>query len=41
MERTFAMLDHDVRTEEDQLLPRMQHVDDGTGGCAYSAGRGS
>ena len=24
MERTFAVLDHDVRTEEDELLPRLQ-----------------
>src|SRR4051812_32522938 len=26
MERTFAVLDHDVRTEEDELLPRMQEL---------------
>jgi hemerythrin superfamily protein len=26
MERTFAVLDHDVRTEEDELLPRLQQV---------------
>jgi len=26
MERTFAVLDHDVRTEEDELLPRMQQL---------------
>ena len=24
MEHTFAVLDHDVRTEEDELLPRLQ-----------------
>jgi hemerythrin superfamily protein len=26
MERTFAVLDHDVRTEEDELLPRLQQL---------------
>jgi len=26
MERTFEVLDHDVRTEEDELLPRMQQL---------------
>jgi hemerythrin superfamily protein len=26
MERTFAVLDHDVRSEEDELLPRMQEL---------------
>jgi hemerythrin superfamily protein len=26
MERTFAVLDHDVRSEEDELLPRMQQL---------------
>ena len=26
MERTFAVLDHDVRTEEDELLPRIQQL---------------
>jgi hemerythrin superfamily protein len=26
MQRTFAVLDHDVRTEEDELLPRMQEL---------------
>jgi hemerythrin superfamily protein len=26
MERTFAVLDHDVRTEEDELLPRLQEL---------------
>ena len=26
MERTFKVLDHDVRTEEDELLPRMQQL---------------
>jgi hemerythrin superfamily protein len=26
MHRTFAVLDHDVRTEEDRLLPRLQEV---------------
>jgi hypothetical protein len=26
MERTFAALDHDVRTEEDVLLPRLQQT---------------
>jgi hypothetical protein len=26
MHRTFAVLDHDVRTEEDELLPRLQQV---------------
>jgi hemerythrin superfamily protein len=26
MEQTFAVLDHDVRTEEDELLPRMQEL---------------
>jgi hemerythrin superfamily protein len=26
MERTFTVLDHDVRTEEDELLPRMQQL---------------
>jgi hemerythrin superfamily protein len=26
LRRTFAVLDHDVRTEEDELLPRLQQV---------------
>jgi hemerythrin superfamily protein len=26
LERTFAVLDHDVRTEEDELLPRLQQL---------------
>jgi hemerythrin superfamily protein len=26
MERTFRVLDHDVRTEEDELLPRLQQL---------------
>jgi hemerythrin superfamily protein len=26
MDRTFAVLDHDVRTEEDELLPRLQQL---------------
>lgn len=26
MEQTFAVLDHDVRTEEDELLPRLQEL---------------
>jgi hypothetical protein len=26
LERAFAVLDHDVRTEEDELLPRLQQL---------------
>ena len=41
MEHTFAVLDHDVRTEEDELLPRHTAVARPHEGCACSAGSGS